>query len=135
MPSRYSIIPAEAIGDPRLSDGDIRVLAAIGTFTDQENTCWPSSHTVAAKANCSTRTVRRSVTQLAKCGYLQRVSRWGRSNVYVVKLDTPATTGQTATPVPHPGHTSPGRVATTVLHNVPIERPKESNDRDARISS
>lgn len=89
MPSRLSVMPAMAITDPRLTDGDIRVLAAICTFTDQQGKCWPSVQAVARMANRSARSVQRSFANLDKCGYLQRVSRWGRSSVSVVKLDTP----------------------------------------------
>ncbi len=38
-----SIIPAAAVFDHRLSNADVRVLAALGTYAGKDGRCWPAS--------------------------------------------------------------------------------------------
>lgn len=122
MPSRYAVVSADAISDPRLTDGDVRVLAALGSFANPQGECFPSVRAIAQRAGKATRSVHRSLNALEGCGYVERVNRWGRSSVYVVKLDTPDTTVTPDTSGTPPMPLQSPTPDTSVTHNVPKER-------------
>jgi hypothetical protein len=57
-----SIIPAAAVADPALTDTQVRVLCAIGTFTNRlGGNVWASVQTMAKSCNLSPRTVQRAL--------------------------------------------------------------------------
>lgn len=86
MPT-LAIIPAAAVSDPRLTDRDIRVLCAIGTFTNRlGGNVWASIETLAIAANLSTRTVQRAIQTLAEAQYLRRIDRPGTTALLEVVL-------------------------------------------------
>ena len=87
-----SIIPAAAVADPDLSDTQVRVLCAIGTFTNRlGGNVWASVQTMAKTCNLSTRTVQRALPVLIAKGYLRQMPRPGKTSVYEVVLESPLT--------------------------------------------
>ena len=69
--SRFSIVPARAVEDRRLSAPAFRVLAALGTYSDKDGWCWPSLTTLATQLGTKRPVVHRNVQDLAKLGYLE----------------------------------------------------------------
>lgn len=91
MPS-LSIIPAAAVADARLTDGQLRVLCAIGTFTNRlGGNVWASVNTLAKASNLNPRTIQRALNALVDTGYIRVMPRPGRTHLYEVALDTPPT--------------------------------------------
>lgn len=128
MPSRLSIIPADAVADARLTDGDLRVLAAIGTFTDKAKggICWPSVETIAEVAGCAQRSVQRSLVRLLEAKWVIAKRRPGRSTVYFVPLDPPEFRGVTVESPLTERSPAPDRAVTqNGTSNVPIEEEGE----------
>lgn len=70
--SRFSIVPARAVEDRRLSNAAFRVLAALGTFSDKEGWCWPSMVTLAEMLNTSRQAPQRQIRKLSKLGYIEK---------------------------------------------------------------
>ena len=92
-----SIIPSAAVADAALSDAHIRVLCAIGTFSNRlGGNVWASVQTMAKGCALSTRTVQRAVPKLIERGYLRSAERPGRTTVYEIVLEPP--TVQSLTP-------------------------------------
>ena len=71
LSSRFSIVPARAVEDRRLSAPAFRVLAALGTYSDKDGWCWPSLTTLANQLGTRRQVVHRHVQDLAKLGYLE----------------------------------------------------------------
>jgi hypothetical protein len=87
--SYLCIIPASAVADPDLSDTQVRVLCAIGTFTNRlGGNVWASVATLAKSCNLNPRSVQRAVPVLIERGYLKRMPRTGRTTIYEVVLQT-----------------------------------------------
>ncbi len=72
---QYSIIPAVATKDTRLSPRDLHVLAIIGTYTNERGVCWPSQSSIGELAGVSRRMVQKCVATLTKSGYLKLTRR------------------------------------------------------------
>ena len=88
--SYLCIIPAAAVADPDLTDTQVRVLCAIGTFTNRlGGNVWASVDTLAKSCNLNPRTVQRAVPVLIDRGYLRGVPRVGRTTLYEVVLQPP----------------------------------------------
>lgn len=86
------IFPARALEDPSLSGSDIRVLAAIGKFTDRAGSgCWASSKTLATVAGVSRSSFFASTERLLTAGLILRESRKheGKQSEYSIVFDTP----------------------------------------------
>jgi hypothetical protein len=94
----FSIIPAAAVFDTRLSNADIRVLAALGTYADKQRRCWPAVPTLARRTGMSARHVYRCLEALAQSGFVAIESRSGQSNLYQIPLT------QASRVSPNPGH-------------------------------
>lgn len=109
-----SIIPANAVADQSLTDTQVRVLCAIGTFTNRlGGNVWASVATLAKACNLNPRTVQRALPVLLKAGYLRCVERPGRTNLYEVVLDRPLTLesqGGDSAVTPPPTAQSPKRL-------------------------
>jgi hypothetical protein len=94
---RYSILPARAVFDARLNCTELRVLAALGTYTDREGWCFPSQKELVEKLGIARSTLCAAIKKLASTdiAYLDvrpRTSR-GRGKVgneYRVRMDLPA---------------------------------------------
>lgn len=83
-----SIIPAAAVADPSVTDTQLRVLCAIGTFTNRlGGNVWASVPTLAKACQLSPRTIQRAVPALITAGYLRRTERLGRTPIYEVVLE------------------------------------------------
>ena len=109
--SNLCIIPAAAVADHDLSDTQVRVLCAIGTFTNRlGGNVWASVKTLAAGSNLSERTVQRCLPALMERGYLRMEPRVGRTNLYEIVLDR---TAEGVTPVSPGGDSSDGGGVTT----------------------
>ena len=68
---RYSLFAARAVFDPRLTATDVRVLAALGTYTNKQGWCNPKQATVAIRVGVSRTTVTASMKRLVETGYLE----------------------------------------------------------------
>ncbi len=89
---RFSIIPRDAILDDRLEGQDLRVLALLGSHTDNAGWCCLSQVKMARELKCARSTVQRALGRLIECGYLEQralVRRDGgdRAHEYRVLLD------------------------------------------------
>lgn len=73
---RFSIIPARAIDDDRLGNAAVRVLSALGTYSDPDGWCWPAIQTLADRLRVSRQQVKRGIKQLEETGYLVRQRRF-----------------------------------------------------------
>lgn len=107
-----AIIPAAAVADPELTDTQVRVLCAIGTFTNRlGGNVWASVETMADACHLSTRTVQRALPVLIDRGYLRRTTRTGRTNLYDIVLQgvTQESEGDDAAVTPPPTPESPKR--------------------------
>lgn len=67
---RYSIIPANAVWDRRLNHTDLRVLAALGSYTDKQGWCFPSQQELADKVGVHRQRVCAAIKVLTDCGYV-----------------------------------------------------------------
>lgn len=89
---RLSIIPRAAILDDRLEGQDLRVLALLGSHTDNAGWCSRSQVKMARELKCGRATVWRSLGRLIECGYLEqrvllRPDGGDRAHEYRVLLD------------------------------------------------
>lgn len=85
--SYLCIIPAAAVADSELTDTQVRVLCAIGTFTNRlGGNVWASVATLAKSCNLNPRSVQRAMPVLIERGYLKRMPRTGRTTLYEVVL-------------------------------------------------
>ena len=90
--SRFSIVPARAVEDRRLSAPAFRVLAALGTYSDKDGWCWPSMNTLARMLNCTRQAVQQHIRELTKLGYIEvqpqlRENRANTANRYRLLFD------------------------------------------------
>ena len=67
---RYSIIPANAVWDRRLNHTDLRVLAALGSYTDKQGWCFPSQQELADKVGIHRQRVCAAIKVLTDTGYV-----------------------------------------------------------------
>ena len=93
--ARLSIIPAKAIADPALNATALRVLCALGTYTDDNGWCFPKQSSLADDLGIGRAAVNRAVQILKAQGYVevyeQRRRDGGRgANSYRVILDPKA---------------------------------------------
>lgn len=139
--STLCIIPASAVADPGLTDTQVRVLCAIGTFTNRlGGNVWASVKTLAAGSNLSERTVQRCLPALMDKGYLRMETRTGRTNLYEIVLDRAP---EGVTPVSGGGDTadgggvtpqSPKRYKLTVNTTIPAKAPKVVSTQHPALS-
>lgn len=96
---RYSIIPADAVADHRLSHVSLRVLAVLGTHTDNNGWCYIRQRSIADRIGVSQRYAAQAVTDLLNKGYIRSRHRFGENGAqvasfYQVVMDRePATLG------------------------------------------
>ncbi len=93
---KLSIIPATAVFDHRLSNADVRVLAALGTYAGKDGRCWPAVTTLSMRTGICERHVRTCLHRLAEHGYLEIERRPGQSSLY--RLPRNCTAGVDANP-------------------------------------
>ncbi len=71
MTGQLSIIPSSAVFDDRISNAELRVLCALGAYTNRQGYCWPATTSIAKDLGISTRQVRTCLRRLEHCGYLK----------------------------------------------------------------
>lgn len=118
MPS-LSIIPSSAVADTELTDLQVRVLCAVGTFTNRlGGNVWASINTLAKQSNLSPRSVQRALPVLIDRGYLRKIERTGRTSVYEIVLGVTSESEGGDQPVtPPPTTQSPKRYTERSNHN------------------
>ena len=139
--STLCIIPAAAVADHDLSDTQVRVLAALGTFTNRlGGNVFASVETLAKSCNLNPRTVQRAIPVLIDRGYLRGMPRVGRTTLYEVVLHP---SEQGVTPVSGGGDTadgggvtpqSPKRYKLTVNTTIPAKAPKVVSTQHPALS-
>lgn len=77
---RFSMVPAGAVTDVRLSMTDIRVLGIMGTFTNNKGWCFPKQEAIAALLKRSRPVVCAALKRLEDCGYVESEKRKGGAN-------------------------------------------------------
>lgn len=83
---RYTLFAARAVFDDRLSARDLRVLAALGTYTDRQGWCFPSQGTLAKRLGAGRTHINASLKNLEQCGYVQVVKQVRESGAQTVNL-------------------------------------------------
>lgn len=94
--ARYSILPARAVFDKRLSLSEKVVLAALGSYTDGDGWCFPGQKELCDRLGIARSTVCAAIKRLssAEIGYLEVRPRTARGrgkvgNEYRVRTDLP----------------------------------------------
>lgn len=85
MGHRLSVIPADAILDPSLKGGDIRILGLLGKYTGDSGWCYYSQVKMARELNVSRSTVQLALNRLEEAGWIHRRARQtedGRNTFY-----------------------------------------------------
>jgi hypothetical protein len=83
---RYTIFAARAVFDERLTPMDVRVLAALGTFSDRQGWCNPSQTTIAKRIGTARSWVNASIKRLVDAGYVQAVKQYKEGGAQGVSL-------------------------------------------------
>lgn len=129
---RYSLFAARAVFDPRLTATDVRVLAALGTYTNKQGWCNPKQATIAIRVGVSRTTVTASMKRLVKSGYLESkaqviAGRGQTASNYRVILDLDPMSAWT-TPEADVSHDDTPMSATTTGGVVPVGHPPSNWD-------
>lgn len=100
---RYSIIPGDALSDPNVKDGHLRVLAVLGTHTDKNGWCKVNQKSIAERVGKSRETVNRIIKDLCELGYVRKEDGWSQSegrsiSRYQVLMDRPEVAQDAAAP-------------------------------------
>jgi len=104
----FSRCPAAAAFDARLTDGEVRCLAAVGAFTDRDALFRSSQKNLAKRMKVPRQSVNRWFTALVAKGYLRLVRRGKRAdgstaaNLYKVIYPPVAAIEATAAAEPSP---------------------------------
>lgn len=106
---RYSIFPADCLTDPRFKDVHLRVLAQIGTHTDNRGWCTVNQRKLGEACGKTRETINRAIRDLCEMGYLskrdQETKAGGRTiSQYRVLMDRPDETPDVADPVTPKSH-------------------------------
>ena len=94
-----SIIPSTAVFDERISNAELRVLCALGAYTNRQGYCWPATTSIAKGLGISTRQVRTCLRRLERFGYLETDPKPGQRSTYRVvrELSDPGSSGSGVT--------------------------------------
>lgn len=68
--SQFSVIPARAMCDPRVSNAAYRVLGVLASYADREGWCWPSQQTMADALGVKRQAVAKQLGALEELGYI-----------------------------------------------------------------
>ncbi|BCG85341.1 hypothetical protein MesoLj113c_14510 [Mesorhizobium sp. 113-3-9] len=77
---RYSIIPADALADDRITDLHLRILAILGSHSDGNGWLQINQKTLAARAKKTRETINRAIRDLVEFGYVRKFDRIGDDN-------------------------------------------------------
>ena len=95
MPSWFGRVPTKAVMDPGITHAELRVLACICCFANNQGFAWPNQSTIKARIKVSQGSIDTAMKKLKKRGHLEIVSRhrshpkWQRvmGNVYRIIHD------------------------------------------------
>jgi hypothetical protein len=133
---RFSIVPAAAVADEKLTDSLFRTLAALGLYGDQNGWCWPSQSTLAEIRGVTRVTINNHIKQLVKFGYLNIHARYDdetgaqKSNAMQIRFDheyLPPCKAQTLHPLSSQELYTPHK-AQDFTHNAPRNDPENDNE-------
>ena len=69
----WSILPARWTTDKRLAPNDVRVLGALGLYTNQAGVCWPTYETLQRFTKLSRNAVMAAIKRLSDYGYIRHL--------------------------------------------------------------
>lgn len=69
----WSILPARWTTDRRLAPNDVRVLGALGLYTNQAGVCWPTYETLQRFTKLSRNAVMAAIKRLSEFGYVRHL--------------------------------------------------------------
>jgi len=90
----FSRLPSAAVFDRRVSKTALRVLAAIGVYSDKSGVCYPGVKTLARRLGVTRPAVQRQLRKLEQLGYLvtkhrsRGIGGYG-SNLYQIEYPRP----------------------------------------------
>lgn len=92
--ARFSILQSTAVLDPRVSNSQLRTLAALGIYGDKNGWCFPKLKTLGQALNKSPQAVSRDIQALAGLGYVEIFHQHHedgsqKHNKYRLIFDTP----------------------------------------------
>ena len=95
MPSWFGRVPTKAVMDPGITHAELRVLACIACFANNQGFAWPNQSTIKARIKVGQNTIDKAIKKLKKRGHIEIVSRhrshpkWRRvmGNVYRIIHD------------------------------------------------
>lgn len=125
---RFSIIPAVALEDPRMTPALLKLLGVLGTYGNKYGYCWPKRETLARRlGGISKPAVSQGIRKLKELGYIEVTSRYRsdgaqKENCYRILFDvTPEMPSELT-----PGlalEVTPRKALEVTPLNVPSERP------------
>lgn len=139
---RLTIFQAAAVDDERLGNAAFRVLAALGTYSDENGWCFPTQNTLAARLRITRQAVSKSLHQLEELGYITIHFQYAddkaqKGSKYRLCLDyLPERPPQPDVAPPQPDIAPPATsevappATSEVAHNVPSKRPKITRAMD-----
>jgi hypothetical protein len=140
---RLTIFQAAAVDDERLGNAAFRVLAALGTYSDENGWCFPTQNTLASRLRITRQAVSKSLHQLEELGYITIHFQYGedraqRGSKYRLCLDFLPESPPQPDVTPPQRHVAPPATSevappatSEVAHNVPSKRPKLTRGVDA----
>ena len=90
---RFSIIPAVALDDPRMTPALLKLLCVLGTYGNKQGYCWPKRETLARRlGGISKPAISQGIRKLKDLGYLEVTARYGtdggqKQNCYRILFD------------------------------------------------
>jgi hypothetical protein len=90
---QWSILPVRALLDRKLTQSELRVLAAMCVYTNSYGVCWPGTQTIGAILGMDQGNVSRAIQKLVRRGYVRRLAakdyqleyaKFGKINRYQV---------------------------------------------------
>ena len=67
----WSVMPARFVSDKRLSPNDIKILAALGLYTNQAGVCWPTQKTIERFTGIGKQGIMDGLKRLERHGYIR----------------------------------------------------------------
>lgn len=140
---RLTIFQAAAVDDERLGNAAFRVLAALGTYSDEHGWCFPTQNTLATRLRITRQAVSKSLHQLEELGYItihyqygedkaQRGSKYRLCLDYLPEIPPQPEVAPQQRDIAPPATSEVAPPATSeVAHNVPRERPKRTRGMTA----
>ena len=83
---RFSIIPARACDDKRLTHRLLHLLVVMGTYSNPKGYCWPKQETLAKRSGVSRPAINIALRKLEEYGYITSKQEYNRNGSYAVKV-------------------------------------------------